>query len=485
MHPPSANARSPRRSSRTSAEVASLRRGGSGTVVRASLFGGIVLMALQLTAALLIPTDIEPLPAVGAALQEPGSAGIETGSLSADGMSASGLGDVSTQVVLLHNGRVIEGVVSREPDRWSVEIGANSRVRLELHQVDLIARDHREMRQLLQQRTGREQVGKRIEIVRYCLRHGLLDEAREEIAWLGEDGLAPDEIDRLTRQWEAARRRADGFERPESALADGRTASRENARSGAPGGSDGGADDSATGNAASGSTASDNTGSREVRQVSAELEPIDTAAFGVFVQRIQPPLIAGCAAADCHGPRGTNGFRLQRLELGAQPTRRMSEANYREVRRLALTARDGETLADWGLKPHGGRRDAVWTHAPNRSDDQRAWQEWMRRIAPTGVDSTVADGASETEASSSGTDTDDVRRVVFSEGGRAEGADRLRRPPTTHGDPYDPELYRRYREWKRTVGNRLPASDPTNPPGDELPPTESGTPSPLPDSGFE
>ncbi len=161
----------------------------------------------------------------------------------------------------------------------------------------------------------------------------------------------------------------------------------------------------------------------------------------------------------------------------------MSEANYREVRRLALTARDGETIADWGLKPHGGRRDAVWTHAPDRSDDQRAWQEWMRRIAPTGIDSAVADGATESEATDSGTGNDDIRRVAFSEGGRAEGADRLRRPPTMHGDPYDPELYRRYREWKRTTGNRLPPNDPTTPDDDRSPPSGSDPFEPPSDSG--
>lgn len=308
------------------------------------------------------------------------------------------------QVVLLRTGRIIEGEVLREPDRWAVRLGTGGYIRLELDQVDLVADDLEGIRAAMQARVGRGQLSERVKIARFCIQHGMYDAAEEEIGWLRDDGLDPATLDRLSSHLAVARRPT----RPRASETS--PSERVNA---AP--------------EVVGSTEADAEGVAETK--------IDPQLMTVFVQRIQPPLLVGCAAAKCHGPQGTTAFRLQRMELGTPPTRRMSLANYRQLHRLALTGTAEGTVTDWALRAHGGRKDPVWRADDSKVTELQAWLAWVRQSESGAVASTTTPG----------TQGSGVQPASFQEGKAA--------PAGAVSDPYDPELFHAYIRRRQSGGD--------------------------------
>ncbi|MCA9103825.1 MAG: hypothetical protein KDA83_00285 [Planctomycetales bacterium] len=319
------------------------------------------------------------------------------------------------QLVLLNTGMVLHGQATREPDLWTVRSGRGSIIRLEVHQVDIVAENFDHLLEQLHARTGREQVSQRFKIVRLCMKHERFEEARKELEWLEQDGADAATIGQLRQILEATERLA--LTRHE----------REEASAGATPSPAGTVD----------STHATNTSA--TRQDDAEPEQfvsIDSEAFGAFVVRIQPPLLVGCAAARCHGPQGVEGFHLERLELGATPTRRMSEANYREVQRWALQAEEGESLVDWAMRSHGGSRERAWRQDESKTSELRAWLEWVRRLERQRLVETGgpnADGG--------------IRQASYRPDAEATGSP----AGGSADDPYDPRVFNQYRELREQL----------------------------------
>lgn len=425
--------------------------------------GRSALGATILLSASILLSSIQSQQRLGAWFQEGGRA------------ESAGEGE---QVVLLNTGSILRGRVDAGPDRWTLHTGRGSLVRLELHQVDLVGDDLMHLLVQMRSRTRRDQYSERSKIARFCIQNELFEEARNEISWLEQDGLEAHNVQRLNDQLATGERVAQarrqreslagqtnrpGSNLPPEAQPNSSTPASSTPASSTPTLSANSSAPSSEANLSQAPTDPDSTvdPSRLVTESSGEqvLSEIDPQAFSVFVRRIQPPLLLGCAAARCHGPNGAAGFHLERLELGATPTKRMSEANYREIRRWAIEAAEGETLIDWAMKPHGGSRERGWRDDESKTTELRAWLEWIKRLEferMRNVESSVA-GRESTAA---------VRQASYAPSSGTVNTNDP--PPSSIGDPYDPKIFNQYletRERLRRGGTVLtpPMADPSLP----------------------
>lgn len=393
------------------------------------------------------------------------------------------------KVVLLNTGATLRGRVESGPDRWTVHTGRGSLVRLELHQIDLVGDDMLHLLVQLRARTRRDQITERVKIARFCIQNELFEEARNELAWLEQDGIDANNLKRLQDQLVAneklvqsrvAREASRGSGRNVSTSAPNTTvASRPETPSANP----------PTPPANPASEANPEAAEEDLTDAR-DIAAIDAEAFSVFVRRIQPPLLLGCAAARCHGPNGAEGFHLERLELGATPTKRMSEANYREVRRWAIEATAGEGLVEWAMKPHGGNRERTWREDESKTNELRAWLEWIKRLEFERL------AAVESQVPGVAPAASGVRQASYdpsrpTSNTNAPAANPV--APTSQNDPYDPRVFNQFlelRERLRSGGSvteipqlapTVPAIDPAAPQMPaagslELPPRELQAP---------
>lgn len=309
------------------------------------------------------------------------------------------------QFVLLRNGRVLEGSLRQNLDHWILLFDSGASLRLESRDIDLLGDSMTHLYQQMQQRTDREQIGERVEIVQFCLRHQLLDDAQNEIAWLVQDGVSPDISQRLDASLRALRKKTQ--------LDAHRAIERAEIQQVA------GIEDTAEGHGVASAdfpmTAGDSSGVRQADFVEDE--------FSTFVRHIQPHLLIGCSQALCHGAQGQTEFVFERLELGATPTRKMSQANYLMLKKwLHEFGRD--QLLEMGRSAHGGMREPVW-----KADSlgNRVVSQWARQLqhAPT----LAANATSES-----------VKPAAYLQAGASSEATQGEDGP----NPYDPELFHRY-----------------------------------------
>jgi hypothetical protein len=307
------------------------------------------------------------------------------------------------QFVLLRNGRVLEGRLRQNLDHWILGFDSGASLRLESKDIDLLGDSMTHLYQQMQQRTDREQTGERIEIIQFCLRHQLLDDAQNEIAWLVQDGITPDISQRLEASLSALRRKTQLETRRSLEEAEIRQASR-----------------------LEGSKEDQGVASAEYQVVKDETSAVQQAdfvesEFSTFVRQVQPHLLIGCSQALCHGSQGSTGLVFERLELGATPTRKMSQTNY-QMLKAWLSEFGEERLLEMAQATHGGLREPVWN---SESLGYRVVRQWTHQLQH----STVM-GA---EATSAGVQT---AALLDGDGHAARG--------TSGTSPYDPELFHRY-----------------------------------------
>lgn len=146
------------------------------------------------------------------------------------------------------------------------------------------------------------------------------------------------------------------------------------------------------------------------------LEGLSTSVTQDFVRRVQPLLMNKCGNARCHGAAGTSDFRLAPVRLGMSGYRTLTDQNLASIRRYidpqqprtssVLTVPQGQ---------HGGR-GPIW-NGP-RADEQLAeLRAWVTRIAYEQDPTATAMAAETTSASeaTSGTKRDPFLQEVLAE----------------------------------------------------------------------
>ena len=196
----------------------------------------------------------------------------------------------SSGVLLLQNGEVIEGRISRVGDWYYIVLeGGEIRIRPDRVEDHCDSLDEGYLRK--RERTRPGDVHDRVRLAQWCIRHGLVERAGEELDAAAAIDARHPMLPLLKRQISVAATAP--VERTETTA----TAGPDRPR---------------------GPTTD------ELDRLVRSLPP---DAVEMFTRTIQPLLVNRCSTGACHGPGCTSRLRLNRFRAGAAPGRRTTQKN--------------------------------------------------------------------------------------------------------------------------------------------------------------
>ncbi len=194
---------------------------------------------------------------------------------------------VAEQLVMLRNGEVLRGHVTRQDDHYQISI-ADGELRLRAGDVDLVCQSIEEAYRAHRARLTLGRAEDHLDLAEWCLRQNLPgDAARELSSALALDPTNP-RIGLIDRRLHEALA-------PPPAPAAGKSV-------------------------AAGPRVTDEDLDRMLRA-------LPSAAIESFTTSIQPLLISSCAAAGCHGSASKGNFSLIRVPLDRFSSRRLTQRN--------------------------------------------------------------------------------------------------------------------------------------------------------------
>lgn len=248
--------------------------------------------------------------------------------------------DSRAGAVLLRNGHVLSGAVRVEGEHTVVESAGGATIRLRAGDIAFVGASLGEVYEHQRGKRDLSRAADSVSLAQWCVRNELLDEAEAELA--EAQRIEPNHplLRRVAGQIEAARASRARNNRPPAASPGQRTSF----------------DDM----------------DRFVRGLRGD-------AIEQFSSQIQPLLLNHCAAAGCHAPRATQGFRLA-AGGSSRPSRRLTLRNLQAVLEQVDRDRPAESpILKHALAAHGQ------LHAPVFSDaDSFAYQRLAHWIAQLG-----------------------------------------------------------------------------------------------------
>lgn len=241
-------------------------------------------------------------------------------------------------LLLLKNGRYLEGHIQRDGERYVVQI-RESELRIPVSQVALVCKDlldaYHQQYAMIQPRD----IYGHLKLADWCLYHRLADQATEQIH------LA-EAIDPNDPRLPLLRRRR-------SSLAENRQARTSQPEITKPSGPTG----------------------KELDTFTAKLPETTVAKF---TKEIQPILQNRCATSGCHGIRSEEEFRMIRIPVGSPPRRRVTQHNLWE----AVAQIDKQNLGQSplllkALRRHGKPNSKAVAWWSSDSEQYRALSEWV------------------------------------------------------------------------------------------------------------
>ncbi len=353
-------------------------------------------------------------------------------------------------VLVLDNGGVLSGRVTRAGDYYLVTVGSRSEVRVPVRDVDLYCDSLEEAYRQLRARVDPEDLAGRLDLADWCLRQGLTGAAADELLEVmarqpGHIRL-PGLVRRLNTAIEPPRQRAAAQTPSERPLG--------------------------------------------VDQLERFARGLPAATVEQFTTQVQPLLFNRCGGSGCHGGHSSSDFRLIRPSGAAAISRRFTQRNLHSVlQQVDSEAPEFSPLLRQASAPHGGRQTAMLGSREKEQFELLA--AWVRRaVRPESEERKETDpftvnspAAREVRPAYAELPVEDSARYVqpaqYLEPGEA------RRLPTADGqpqfvprDPFDPEIFnRRYRNSqnaRQKVGGIKEAERPAA--AEELPRDEPATP---------
>ncbi len=297
------------------------------------------------------------------------------------------------KMLLLRNGSVIEGNISRVEGFFLVEL-PNGQIRVKQSEVELVCRD---LEDGYRRKRARIQIGNlhhHLELARWCLRHELFGRAAVELA---EATIA----DRNNPKIELLRRRLRMAMNPPS-----------------PSESD--------------SPPPAGPSNEELDRMVRNLPP---KAVETFTQSVQPVLMNNCMGSGCHGGSEEAPMPLFRVSRHKSPSRRMTQRNLHSVMQFVDRRKPSASrLLACCVGPHGPAKRPVF--GQRQGGQYKRLLIWTLMLAGRPTDRaaatvSMAGGASEKKArqSPTGPAVDEFDPKVF---------DR-HLPPTEKTPPRDPQ----------------------------------------------
>jgi hypothetical protein len=277
---------------------------------------------------------------------------------------ASGVPVSSTdQLVVLRNGEVLTGRISREADRYVIT-RQGSEARLPTRDVDFVCQSRDEAYTIQQRRMVPDRVEDHLNLATWCMKQGLNGyAARELTAAMTIDPKNPRVAaldDRLQRALLSA------------AQPDSSNSSTVN--------SPVGLGDSSKAAVPTSAAELD----RQVRSL-----PVGTVEE--FTKAIQPMLLNHCATAGCHGASAASSYTLARPAMGAPTPRRLTQRNlYNTLQWIDHEKPSESKLLSAAQQAHGQSQGAsVSTLSPAKYQELVAWV-WQSTTAGKPNSGTIA-----------------------------------------------------------------------------------------------
>ena len=225
-----------------------------------------------------------------------------------------------TGLVLLRNGNVIEGTITRSGDRYKVSV-RDGELSVPASDVEFVGRD---LDEVYRHRRGTIRSGvaeQHLMLADWCLRRGLLKYAARELNDASRAEGAHPRIAILERRLKLANRPPDPVKRDPPP--------------------------------------SQHPTVAELDRVVEGMPPGTTKTFSLA---IQPLLLNTCATGVCHGPRSANGFRLLRPLARRAPSRRLIQRNlHSTLKWIDRDDPDASPILTTPLAPHGTSSTAIFT----------------------------------------------------------------------------------------------------------------------------
>ena len=264
-------------------------------------------------------------------------------------------------VLVLNDGGVLRGHVTREGDRYIVQ-RAKSRLEVAASNVALVSNSMADA-YTAQQRQLPHTAEAHLGLGDWCLRYNLLPQAERELADARQLDPHSGKLELLKRRLDVATRAAS----PPKAIEDeSEDANQESAADVA-----------------------------RLEELAAALPP---GAVERFTRKVQPLLVNDCTTAGCHQAGGKQVFQLDRAVLHGLSNRRTTLSNLAAT--LALVNRDAPQLSLLLTVPHAEHADMKQPILGSRQDQQfRQLEEWVAIVTGTPVPAEEkADGVKSADA---------------------------------------------------------------------------------------
>ncbi len=248
--------------------------------------------------------------------------------------------DGDTGLVVLRNGSLVRGRVSRVGQRWTVAV-AGGEIRLRADEVELVCRNLDEAYRIKAQAVAHGEAVDHLDLAAWCLQHALLGHAATEL--IHAHALAPDDpkIELLERRLAEATASPVRRTRTETPVAQ-------------PG--------------------------RQNSELDALVAQLPVGTVEQFTTTVQPLLMNHCALGGCHGQGSENDYALERVSPGRMLNRRATQRNLQAT--LRLVSHDNPPSSPLLVVPiaaHGGQAKPVF------SDHQAAQYQHLVRWVDTVV----------------------------------------------------------------------------------------------------
>ena len=246
-------------------------------------------------------------------------------------------------VLLLRNGEVIDGQITRSGDRYDVAM-PNAELRIRASEVRLVGRDRQELYRVRRENLELGKVQEHLELAEWCIKNRLWSEAQAELTDATEADATHPKIALLGRRLELAIR-------PPAAKV--------------------------TPAATTPAVKSDQVSADELDKLVRSLPP---GSVETFANSVQPLLLNHCSTAGCHGPQSQTSLRLMRIPPARVTGRRLTQRNLH----AALSMIDRENPDESPLllvptQPHANLKAAIFT---NRDAVQyKQLVDWVERVS--------------------------------------------------------------------------------------------------------
>ncbi len=260
----------------------------------------------------------------------------------------------SPGVLLLRNGNLLQGQITQSGDHYDVA-QRDGEIRVRVTDVEAACRDLNHCYQVKLSHLTAGQINDHLALAEWCLRYGLVDEARLAIRDAAALDSTHPKVAVLERRLQFAVQKPKAEPPVET-------------------------------------SSSDQPSSDELDRTSRGLPP---RAVETFTTTIQPLLLNHCSTAGCHGPQSATSFHLLRLPSGRTASRRSTQRNLYAA--LALIDRDkpdNSPLLTAIAGAHGSSKVPIFSK--HQSSHYRQLVDWVFLVASQKTPAAAEAGAAET-----------------------------------------------------------------------------------------